>query len=968
MRKIAIIAFILLSMACLFAGTTGKISGVVLDGETRSPLPGVNVVISGSMMGAATDMEGNFFIINIPPGIYSLKAMMMGYATTTVTDIRVKVGLTTDVNFKMNPAMLEGEEVTIVAEKPLIQKDITSSRSIIGADEIANMPVESFGAILSLQTGVVRGSGGEMHVRGGRSNEVSYLVDGISVTDPYSQSMAVTVENSAIQEMEFVSGTFNAEYGQAMSGIVNIITKEGSSEYHGMMKAYVGDYFSTNKDIFYNIDEINPFAIRDVQASLSGPVPFTNNRLTFFANGRHYDTDSYLYGMSRYVPSDSNSYPGDDPAEWIVEEHGTGDPVPMSNYFKWNTQAKLAWNVSPSMKLTYNVIASDAQSQSYSHKFKFNPDGRSTSYGFSSNQILTFTHTLSARTFYQLKYSNFYNSGQAYVYEDPYDSRYVDPERFDTASGYQYYMGGMSMGHFDRYTRTNIFKFEFTSQVNKTHQVKGGAEFRTNKLFMDSFSVLVDNATDWKPFVPDVTNFAHDRYSNYPRDFSAYLQDKIELKDMIINLGVRFEYFDPNSVLLTDMQDPNMWKPNRYQVLDAVTDGGTYRVKVPVRIDPATGAQTLINPNTGDPIGANYDSIRLLVLNSSKVEGAQYLNGVTLQDTLTGAAISSGSLSWFEDTTPKFQISPRIGIAYPITERGVIHISYGHFLQIPNYSYLYANPEFEVNVGGNVSTTMGNASLEPQQTVSYEIGLQQQLTDNVAIDITGFFKDIRNLLGTEIYKTYSQDMYALYVNRDYGNVRGLTVALDKRYSNFVSAGIDYTYSVSEGNASDPNSTYYNQQSGREPEKQLIPLSWDQRHTLNFTVSISKPKDWGLSVVGQYGSGLPYTPTSAGLQGFQNLQTTFENSGRKPSTLNIDLRMHKDFYMKSTHFTIFCNLYNLLDELNERLVYSDTGRSTYTMSANNVTDTAGPNTISEYLVRPYYYAAPRSIRLGAQIQF
>ena len=499
MRKIALIVFVLLSVACLFAGTTGKISGVVLDGETHSPLPGVNVVIEGSMMGAATDMDGNFYVINIPPGIYTLKAMMMGYATTKVTDIRVKVGLTTTVNFKMNPALLEGEEVTIVAEKPLIQKDITSSRSIVGADEIANMPVESFGAILSLQTGVVRGSGGEMHVRGGRSNEVSYLVDGISVTDPYSQSMAVTVENSAIQEMEFVSGTFNAEYGQAMSGIVNIVTKEGSAEYHGMLKSYVGDYFSSNKKIFYNIDEINPFAIRDVQASLSGPVPFTNNKLTFFVNGRQYDTDSYLYGLSRYVPADSNSYPDDDPANWIVEEHGTGKPVPMSGYFKWNTQAKLAWSIRPSMKLTYNIIASDAQSQSYSHKYKYNPDGRSTSYGFSSNQIITWTHTLSANTFYQLKYSNFYNSGQSYAYSDPYDERYVDPERFSTASGYQYYMGGVSMGHWDRYTRTNIFKFEFTSQVNRTHQVKGGAEFRMNKLFMDSYSVLCSGCNQFCP-------------------------------------------------------------------------------------------------------------------------------------------------------------------------------------------------------------------------------------------------------------------------------------------------------------------------------------------------------------------------------------------------------------------------------------------------------------------------------------
>ena len=961
---------LLLFVSFAHAGTTGKVTGIVVDGDTKQPLPGANVIIEGTNMGAATDLEGNFIIINVPPGIYTLKAMMIGYSAMRVTNVRVSVNLTTTVNFELKTTVLDmGKEVTIVAERPLIQKDITSSRAIIGTQEIQKMPVENFYQVLELQAGVVRGSGGEMHIRGGRSNEVAYMVDGVSVTDPYSSSMAVTVENSAIQELELVSGTFNAEYGQAMSGVVNIVTKEGGSKYRGELRSYIGDYFSTHDETFMNIDEINPFSIQDYQWSLSGPVVYTDNKLTFFISGRLYQNNGYLYGIRRYSPSDSNSYIGTNPADWIIQETGNGELVPMSKNRQLSTQLKLAYNLKPNMKVTYSLFYERDRGQSYSHRFKYDPDGRTTGYKNGISQILTWTHTLSPNTFYSVKYSNFFNQGESYVYADPYDPRYVSSKRFDRAGVYNFYMGGMSLGHYDRFTLTNLVKAEITSQVNKTHQVKAGVQARWNKLFLNSFSILIDRTTNWEPKVPDVTLLSHDRYSNYPRDFSCYVQDKIELKDMIVNLGIRFEYFDPNSKILTDYRDPNLWKPNKYAILDAVTDQGTKRVKVPVRIDPTTGEQTIIDPNTGEPMGANHNSIRLLVLNSEKQESPQYLSNVTLVDTTTGNPISRGNLSWFEGTTPKYQISPRIGIAYPITNRGVIHISYGHFLQIPNYSYLYTNPEFEVALStGQAGSLMGNADLKPQRTVSYEIGLQQQLSDNIAIDITGFYKDIRNWLGTEIYKTYSQDMYALYINRDYANVKGITVSLKKRYSSYISGAIDYTYSVAEGNASDPNTAYYDNQAGREPEKQLVPLNWDQRHTVNFSLNISKPSDWGISFVGQYGSGLPYTPTSTGIQGFQNLQTVFQNSGRKPANYNLDLRMHKNINYDNFRFILFCNIYNVLDRKNERYVYSDTGSADYSLMQLRTTDSPGPNSVNEYFMRPYYYSAPRSIRAGVAFSF
>jgi len=182
------------------------------------------VIIEGTTLGSATNLEGEYIILMIPPGIYSVRSSMIGYKSLRYEEVKVSIDLTTKLNFSLEPTILEaGEEVTIVAERPLVQMDLTSTSSVVGSDVIRNLPVDQFEDVVNLQAGVVEG-----HFRGGRSSEVMYMIDGIPVNDVYSGSYAFQVENSAIAELEVISGTFNAEYGQAMSGVVNIVTKEGS--------------------------------------------------------------------------------------------------------------------------------------------------------------------------------------------------------------------------------------------------------------------------------------------------------------------------------------------------------------------------------------------------------------------------------------------------------------------------------------------------------------------------------------------------------------------------------------------------------------------------------------------------------------------------------------------------------------------------------------------------------------------
>jgi outer membrane receptor for ferrienterochelin and colicin len=901
MARFPLFIGLLLFPGLLLAGTTGKIAGHVKDARTGEPLPAVNVIVEGTTLGAATDLDGDFTILNVPPGVYTVMARMMGYQQVRMVKVLVTVDHTTRVDFSLQPTVVEvSEAVTVVAERPIVQMDLTSSSSTISAEEMSRIPVESFRQVLELQAGVVQGAGGGLHIRGGRSSEIAYMIDGISITDPYGNSLAVNIENNAIQELQLVSGTFNAEYGQAMSGIVNIVTKDGDfNRYSGNVVYYGGDYLSADDSLFFHIDDVTPFALKDLQTSLTGPVPGAGKKLSFYASARVFDDEGYLYGLRRFNPQDSSNFDDPDPANWYVEETGDSAIVPMNPFQRISGQWKFTYRPFSAVKITYGGLYSRTNFRTYSHKFRYNPDGdyRKKRYGYTN--ILTLTHTLSPTTFYELKFSSFFNDFRQFVYENPEDPRYVSPLRFNATSGFRFHTGGTRNGHLYRNTLTNVGKLDFVSQVTKVHQLKAGAEFRWNRLYLEQFTVLVDQSTNWRPVVPYPTREryrttpAYNRYVHHPTELAVYLQDKIELVDMIVNVGLRYERFDPDGVVPADPEDPN--------------------ILAPVKVE-----------NQAVPLE----------------ERQKY---------------------WWKRASVKHQLSPRLGIAYPITDKGVIHFSYGHFLQIPPYAFLYTNPDFEVTLG--LSTLMGNADLEPQRTISYEIGLQQQIGEDIGLNITAFYKDIRNLLGTEIRDTFLANYrYALYINRDFGNVRGITISIKKRPKGLVAASIDYTYGVAEGNASDPTETYFNALNKEEPAKFLVPLDWDQTHTLNASVTLARPQSWTLSAIARFGSGLPYTPSITGFR------AVAENSERKPPQFSIDVRASKSFRWLGAQYSVYVNIYNLTDRRNEEFVYGDTGRATYTLIPTYTPEPHGINTLAEYLTRPDFFSSPRQVKFGVEVSF
>ncbi|MCK5738527.1 carboxypeptidase regulatory-like domain-containing protein, partial [bacterium] len=551
-------------VSMLWAGTTGKISGRVVDAASGEPLPGVNVVIDATTLGAATDLNGDFVILMIPPGNYSVTATMIGYDPFRYQQVRVSIDKTRKLEYSLNEAILEaGGEVVVIAEKPMVQMDLTSSESVINSETIEMLPVENFDDIVNLQAGVVEG-----HFRGGRTGEVMYMVDGIPVNDVYSGKAAFQVENSSISELEVISGTFNAEYGQAMSGVVNIVTRDGGADYHGNITAYVGDYLSTHDDIFWNIDKINPSY--NVQGTLHGPLlPRKGDKLTFFVSARYFDSEGFRYGKDVFSPSDQSDFSSGptNTNSWLVSSHGTtypysdslaqaliknADAVPMNPNERLSVQGKLTWKPGTGGRVSYELFYEDDWHQNYVHEFRLNPCGIYNHNASGTKHNISYTHVFSSKTFGSVKFSHFEKKYEQYVNEDPFSTEYVTEQRLQDSGSNAFLTGGMQMWHFNRKTRTSLMMMDLTSQVNKYNQVRVGAEYKQHKLWLHEFKVIPELESRISP----ITTVSNNKYEQAPTELAAYLQDKIELNFMVMNIGLRFDYFDPGAGVPADFSNP----------------------------------------------------------------------------------------------------------------------------------------------------------------------------------------------------------------------------------------------------------------------------------------------------------------------------------------------------------------------------------------------------------------------------
>lgn len=876
---------------------------------------GVNVMVIGTALGASSNLDGEYSIVNVPPNIYTIRASLLGYDPITVSNIRVSIDLTTRHDFAFNETVVEQKEVVIVAERPVIQKDMTATTSIVSKELISELAVTEVRDVIKLQAGIAVSSDGQLHMRGGRSGQMAYQIDGVAVNDAYDNSNTIDIGANVIQELQVVSGAFNAEYGQAMSGVINIVTKDGGDRLSGNLSTYSGSYLSNRNDIFWNIGSVSPVSVRSFEGSLSGPI--IQDKLSFYANGRYFFNEGYLYGKRVFLTTDlSVEEPGSSGSNFLISKGGDGKYLSMNPNERVFAQGKLSYRIRPDLKVAYNYMLDKQDYQDYNHGMKLTPDNNLHRFRKTHSNILSLNHAVSNSTFYNFNLSYLFKNYHHYLFEEIYTGDparptfYVDNTLLQTPP-YGFSVGGTDLNRFKRNTGTYAAKLDLTSQLTDEISLQSGVEYKRHAIFYENINLipmLDDRGQKASPFnvkVPSTTSQDYDSYERNPYDAAFYLQSKFEAKYLIFNVGVRFDAFNPDGKVLSDPTDPDIRNP-------------------------------VIPSHISDPLEVRESY-------------------------------------WYKKVDTKYQFSPRLGLAFPISANGVVHFSYGHFFQLPSYELLYTNPDFKLGVGSGNQGLMGNADLKPQKTVKGEIGLKQQISEDIGADVTMFFEDFRDLTGTQtddILIFTNERSYSKYSNSDFGYAKGIVIKFDKRFSGGLAASLDYTFSLTQGNSSNPIDSRNAKLGGATTETYIAPLDWDQRHSINLVLAYTKARDFGFSMIGNYYSGQPYTPEV-------NKNSTIKknaypkNSDYKPSIFNIDLKANKEFDLDGMSLSLFIRVFNLLDLGNARSVYANSGDAEFTfdkLAAENASAKMYYNTLDELYTNPGFFSEPRRIEIGTSISF
>ncbi|SVB90968.1 uncharacterized protein METZ01_LOCUS243822, partial [marine metagenome] len=390
--------FFILYISLSMAQTTGKISGVVTEKSSSNPLPGVNVYLINTYYGTASDNTGRFTMINIPPGKYALKVDMIGYKSVQVDELVVSVNRTSSLDIEMEQTVIEGEVVTVEVARLAQKKDQTGTIKNISGDEINALAVESVGSVINMQAGVVNG-----HFRGGRNTEVTYMIDGVQVDETFGgSSAAVEIQPEAVQDLEVITGTFNAEYGRAMSGVVNVVTRDGGPKFEGSASAGLSFFQTPNTDIFIGLSpDLN--RSNDLKFSLGGPL--LGDKITFFTNVRAQDNKGHLNGHRIFTITDSSYFYSDDSSEWISSKSGDSSYVPMNTSENFSGLLKLSFKLFDGIRFSFLGSLSDEAYFGYDHGFKYNPDGRAGSYKETSYYSFQLNHMINPKLFYEIKVS-----------------------------------------------------------------------------------------------------------------------------------------------------------------------------------------------------------------------------------------------------------------------------------------------------------------------------------------------------------------------------------------------------------------------------------------------------------------------------------------------------------------------------------------------------------------------------------
>jgi hypothetical protein len=762
----------------LFSGTVGKIAGRVTDRSTGEPIVGAHAVLKDLKSGASTNVNGEYFILNVSPGTYTLVISMLGFETVSVSNILVFVDRTTTKNVELVTTLIEGEVVNIIAERPIIDKELTASEQIVTSKVLEQSGARTIKEVLKAQSGFFTDNTAlawqrgitKAYVRGSSATQAVYMVDNLSVNSGLVSDNYSGFNTSSMEQISVQTGGYNAEYGEGRSAIINIVSKEATSGLHGSFTARLrpagvyhfgrnmyshenNDYVSTGIDYWtaQSLDANSQYYKKKPDSLLAAwrNQSTPNDTLANYANRPEYEVEGTLLGG---VTEDltfllSGRY-----------KRGVGIFPQLLPYNpEFNIQGYVNYKMSPDLKLriggfvgeyetadytssNFNTIESGQESgwlapmridEQYA-RAKYNlvgapyrqwPEKRNWSQLYAK-----VTHVLNVRSFYELTVS---------YLKDRMDRSDRD-HRLTDSVGLPIVISMVPRYTLQDYYRTWTKDFsqsyqlkgDYTNQITQTHNIKAGFTLKSFDFNYENFSSSSGSSR---------TNNLN-VFDGNPYEGNVYLQDKIETEGLIVNIGVRGDFFNQNREAPRNRFDP--------LAFEVATPGH----------DP------------GAPLG---------------------IPGTPEQ----------------EPTKLQLAISPRIGVSHPISEYAVLHFVYGHFYQRPSWVKMFGFPF--VNYGLVTDSTLnpyakqttymnewqgyyGNPDLGYERTIQYELGVDYNIADLLKLDVTGYYKDASreaNVITGVYAATYSATKALMVSNAGYSDVRGIETKIDSRFGGMFNFGL-----------------------------------------------------------------------------------------------------------------------------------------------------------------------------------
>jgi len=907
-------AIFLLYLSVAIADTKGKISGKVVDKKTKEALVSVNVMIEGTTLGGATNLDGDYVILNVPPGTYRIRASIIGYRPITITDVRVFIDQTTNVQFELEDMTIITDEVVVVAEREIVRRDVSTSVSAFSSEDVRALPVTSVTAVTGLQAGVESG----LVIRGGAASQSLFLLDGVTMRDPRNNQPISSVPLSSVNEISIERGGFNAEYGQLRSGIVNVVSREGKTskyeasitlrarkpgpKYDGISPfdpnsmwlkpfldpdvAWVGTRFGKWDEFtrrqypqFDGWNEISRRLLADDDPT-NDLSPEAAKRLFEWQHRKRenlkdpdYDFDAGFGGIVPLVGEQLGNLRFF--LSYRREREMLLIPLTRPDYLAEVFAARFTSNLSQDARLditgtygnSYNVAVNGTE-QSNSTDYLRSPYAIA---GNISQQPFTSASRVFLDSYYSLAKLQNYSFSTQFTYivnstsfletrlEHIYRSYFTEPTRtrsaqksFEIAPGLfadespfgwspqpDVGVDGMLLGGHTSTARDNTkisattLKANYTVQLNAHNEIRTGLEFVYNDLNIDYGIVNL--------VFPESNSFV--RWDANPVRGSFYLQDKLEYKGFIANLGARLDYSNAN-VTWPDVDS-----------FDKTYFSSRYNLSV------------------GIPM---------------------------------------------KEAEAKLVISPRMGISHPITENSKLFFNYGHFRQLPTYEQMLrlargAAQELKL---------LGNPDLEMETTIAYELGYDHALFDEYLVQVAAFYRDISNQQENAVYRSADGSItYTKVTNDSYQDVRGFELTLRKNIGTWWAGFANYTYQVASGGRFNKGQIWEDPSEQRRYDRDTrvlyqyrpIPTPYARFNLMVYTPGDFGPElgglsplaNWNLSILGDWRDGgyVTFNP--------RNIQSIAQNIQRV-DWYNFNLRLSKQIVLGGAKLTLFMDMDNVLN--------------------------------------------------------